>query len=120
LAQSIDPELLGQHLRRVRKKRELTLQEVSAETGISVATLSRVERDQAKTVNSDTLLRLSEWMETDLELLVNEPQSGSERTPDVVELHLRADKKLNKETATALANLFRTVYEQLTEQMKKR
>jgi len=32
-------------------------------------------------------------------------------TPDVVELHLRADKNLDKRTALALAKMFRAAYD---------
>jgi transcriptional regulator with XRE-family HTH domain len=126
MPQGIDPEWLGKRLREVRQKRGLTLQKVATQTGISVATLSRIERGAAKSLKSDTLVTLTGWMGTELELLRKEPtqvvQEGKslDYTPDIVEVHLRADKNLDRKTATALANLFRSVYEQLTEQLKKR
>jgi hypothetical protein len=42
MAQAIDPERLADHFRRIRGDRELTLQQVSDQTNISVATISRV------------------------------------------------------------------------------
>jgi transcriptional regulator with XRE-family HTH domain len=125
MPQGIDPEWLGERLRGVRKKRELTLQDVAEQTGISIATLSRIERGAALTVQSDTLVILADWMDTEVNMLKKEPSPVKKKgrtieyTPDIVELHLRADKNLDRKTAIALAKLFRSVYEQLTEQMKK-
>jgi transcriptional regulator with XRE-family HTH domain len=122
----IDPVSLQERLREVRRKRGLTLQGVAAQTGISVATLSRIERGGGKSLKSDTLVTLSEWLGTEVEMLKKEPSPVLEKgkpvayTPDVVALHLRADKNLDRKTANALANLFRSVYEQLRAQMKTR
>jgi len=86
---------------------------------------SRIERDGAKSLNSDTLVTLSEWMGTGVESLKKVPppvvHDGRtvESTPDIDELHLRADKNLDGKAAD-LANLFRGVYEQPTQDMKKR
>ncbi len=122
----IDPESLGNRLRTERKRRKLTLQAVSEQTGVSVATLSRIERGGSQTINSDTLVALTDWIGTGIESVKKEPppvvHHGKivESTPDIVELHLRADKNLDRKTAMALANLFRSVYEQVTGQMKPR
>jgi hypothetical protein len=37
-----------------------------------------------------------------------------EATPEIVEAHLRADKKLTPETAKALSELFRVAYQQFS------
>jgi transcriptional regulator with XRE-family HTH domain len=122
MADGIDAEWLGERLRKTRRKRGLTLQQVAEETGISVATLSRIERGFYGNLKSDTLVTLTDWMGTEVEKLKKQPPQVLRRgrpvesTPDIVELHLRADKKLDRKTAIALGNLFRTVYEQLTEQ----
>jgi transcriptional regulator with XRE-family HTH domain len=126
MPQEIDPEWLGQQLQKKRKERGLTLQQVANETGISVATLSRIERGESPTVTSNTLVTLTDWIGTKVELLRKEPEpvkvKGKVVTdlPKIVELHLRADKNLDRKTATALANLFRSVYEQVKEQTKKK
>ena len=126
MPKGIDLELLAKRLQKTRTDRGLTLQNVSSETGISVATLSRIEREALRSLRSDTLITLTEWMQRDVHALEKEPrpvlQKGKvvERTPDIVELHLRADPNLDRETADALANLFRTVYKQLSEQLKKK
>ncbi len=126
MPQGIDPEWLGRQLQETRKKRGLTLQAVSGQTGISVATLSRLERAESATLKSDTLVTLMDWIGTEVELLRREPlpvmDKGKAVTklPDIVELHLRADKRLDRKTATALASLFRSVYEQVAKQTKKK
>lgn len=94
----VDLNLLADRLRETRKTREMTLDEVSRVTGVSIPTLSRVERGDAKGLQSETLLAISNWI----------------GTPDMVELHLRADKNLDRQTATALASLFRKAYEEHT------
>ena len=118
MAQPIDPRWLGERLRTIRKNRNYTLSATSKEIGVSVATLSRIERGEATGLKSDTLLNLAEWMEISLETFSDKP-SVEKSTPDVVELHLRADKHLNPQTAESLANLFRTVYNQLSESQKR-
>lgn len=121
----IDQEWLGTQLRQIRKERKLTLQDVHDQTGISVATLSRIERSETQNLKSDTLVTLTDWMGTEVEKLKKERPPVTHRgkvldsTPDIVELHLRADKKLDRKTATALADLFRSVYNQLAQQIKK-
>src|SRR5436309_7164969 len=113
MAEGIDVNWIGKRLHRVRKQRDLTLREVFGETGIPIPTLSRIERGAAKSLDSATLLALSEWMGVSIEELWGTPKSvkqhGKEiqEMPDIVELHLRADKNLSKDTALALANLFR-------------
>jgi hypothetical protein len=42
-----------------------------------------------------------------------------EATPEIVEAHLRADKKLTPETAQALSELFRVAYQQFSKPVKK-
>jgi transcriptional regulator with XRE-family HTH domain len=109
----------GERLREVRTKRKMTLKDVSEATRISVPTLSRVERGEAKEVESKTLFVLSAWAGLPLELF--QEKSGIQKTknesrqlstPDAVELHLRADKNLNSKTAELLVKMFRAAYEQ--------
>lgn len=117
MAEAIDFEWLGERLRAARKKRGMTLEQVAAETGISVPTLSRIERGAAKGLQSENLIALSEWLGTSVKLWKKAAAVAS--TPDVVELHLRADKHLDQQTADALAHLFRTAYEQLSRRDKE-
>lgn len=126
MVEGIDVAWLGMRLHRIRKQRGLTLQKVADKTGITVATLSRIERGGAKSLESSTLIALSQWMGIPAEKLagkakpVTNRHTSAEETPDIVELHLRADKNLTKETATALASLFRTAYEHYKQLHKKK
>jgi transcriptional regulator with XRE-family HTH domain len=111
MADAIDFELLGERLRKVRKDRKMTLDEVWKATGVSVPTLSRIECGDAKGLLSETLITLSNWIGTSARLW--RKADAVDSTPDVVELHLRADKNLDRKTADALAQLFRAAYDQV-------
>ena len=118
MAGSFDFVRFGERLREVRSKRKLTLKDVHDATRISVPTLSRVERGEAKELESKTLLALSSWAGINLALFQTEPAlltSQAQKnmaTPDVVELHLRADKNLDPKTAELLVKMFRAAYNQ--------
>jgi transcriptional regulator with XRE-family HTH domain len=112
----------GKRLREVRKQRNLTLQALSKLVGVPVSTISRIERGGAENVESNNLLTLSRWAAFPLELFFpnNESQNAvSASVPDVVEIHLRADKSLDNTTAIILAKMFRAAYEQAAATMKK-
>ena len=115
---SFDLARFGERLRGVRSKRKLTLKDVNEATTVSVPTLSRIERGEAKEVESKTLFSLASWSGLNLELFQIKPTAKGRgtkpemATPDVVELHLRADKNLNPRTAELLVKMFRAAYEQ--------
>jgi transcriptional regulator with XRE-family HTH domain len=117
MADAIDFELLGDRLRQIRKERGMTLEEVWKATGISVPTLSRIERGDAKGLLGETLITLTNWMGTSAKLW--RKADAVDSTPDIVELHLRADKNLDRKTADALAQLFRVAYDQMKKGPKK-
>ncbi|BFU94369.1 MAG: hypothetical protein NTNFB02_10910 [Nitrospira sp.] len=116
----VDVRLLGQHLLRVRNERKKRLTQVADATGVSVASLSRIERGGSQSVDAKTLIALCDWMTVPLELFKENPRAPIKHgtkaptTPDAVELHLRADKNLSRATADALATLFRTAYDQMS------
>ncbi|HEX2527923.1 MAG TPA: XRE family transcriptional regulator [Geminicoccus sp.] len=57
--------MLGQALRAIRRRLDLTLTEVAARTGIAVSTLSKVENSQLS-LTYDKLVQLSEGLEVDI------------------------------------------------------
>ncbi len=120
MSPGIDVAQFGEQLRRVRLKRKKTLEEVSDQTGVPVPTLSRIERGAAKDIKSKTLLALSGWIGTSVERLQEKPAPVVHRgklvpeTPDIVELHLRADKRLDQRTAMVLARMFRAAYDEMS------
>lgn len=101
------------------KRGDKGLREAAAEIeGVSASTLSRVE--QGKAPDLDTFLRLTEWLQISPEELFETENDEEERamppisptmdTPKIIEVHLRADKELNPETAEALVNLIKATY----------
>ena len=117
MPEMIDPKFLRESLKRQREREGLTLKQVHEVTGISIATLSRIERGQFKEIEGSTLINLLGWLGISMEEVKKDPIVKKRRAlPDVVELHLRADKKFNEKTASALAKMFRTAYEELSEE----
>src|SRR5688572_18745887 len=117
---------LGEYIKRRREEKRASLRSVATETGVSASTLSRIENGIG-TPDSATLARLAAWLGMPLERLMSgtimTPNSETaepvvyfptESTPDIVEAHLRADRRLQPETAKALAELFRVAYKQFS------
>ncbi len=113
---------LGRAVKRRREELELSLRDVADVTGVSASTLSRIENGTGKP-DADNIARLTGWLDMpvdrvmkavnkdDVEPVVYYPH---EATPEIVEAHLRADKKLTPETAKALSELFRVAYQQFS------
>lgn len=123
MPEPVDVERLGQRLRRARKDQKATLEDVFKATGVSVATLSRVERGGSKDIDAGTLVSVCKWMGVSPDEFRSgaEPPKTSGRrapasTPEAVELYLRADKNLDAGTAALLAKMFRAAYEKLADE----
>jgi transcriptional regulator with XRE-family HTH domain len=69
---------VGPRLRALRQERDLTLADLSAETGISVSTLSRLESGQRRP-NLELLLPLARAHSVPLDELVGAPATGDPR-----------------------------------------
>jgi transcriptional regulator with XRE-family HTH domain len=82
-----DPALdsVGPHLRSLRQERSTTLADLSAETGISVSTLSRLESGDRKPT-LELLMPLARAYGVTLDELVDAPPTGDPR------IHLRPEK----------------------------
>jgi transcriptional regulator with XRE-family HTH domain len=121
-----DVRRLGLLVRRKRERDELTLRNVADQTGLKIPTISRVEHADAQDLEGSTLLTLCTWLGADPDDFTEgkalpRPAATDKithNTPDVVELYLRADKNLNKTTATALSTLFRTAYDTMSKQIR--
>lgn len=122
---------IGNFIRAKRQQYGLTLEEASQQSGVSIATLWRLERkvtdgsEKKAYTEPDmrTLTKIAKWLDVYVErvidaepvALVNNPSSDENATtPDFVAAHLRADRNLNPETAEALARMFRVAYEQFS------
>jgi transcriptional regulator with XRE-family HTH domain len=109
---------------RIKAKRRKTVQGLRAaadDCGVSSSTLSRLEQGKPTSLpDADTLTKLAKWLDTTVAGLLAEKETPTDEielsTPEVVEVHLRADKRLSTETATALSRAFRLLYDQLAEE----
>ncbi len=103
---------LGDTLKAERRKRRLSLREVSYETGISVNTLSRVERGYLPDLKN--YQRLVEWLgvPADTFLETSRPESPA-GTLDLVARHFRSDPSLTAEAAEKLTSLVHDMYNKL-------
>ena len=105
---------LGQLLRKTRLEQKLTLEELKEQikdrVEVSVATLSRIERaafdGSVASIRSDTHAALTAWIDS-----TQAPNIEGGSTPEIVNLHLRADKNLSADTAEALGQMFKLAYE---------
>jgi transcriptional regulator with XRE-family HTH domain len=112
---------IGALVRAKRRKTGQGLRAAAVECGVSPSTLSRLERgDSSSLPDADTLTKLASWLRTTVAGLLSEKQKQSAdpelTTPEVVEVHLRADKRLSADTANALGRAFRLLYDQMAKE----
>lgn len=112
---------LGRAIKRRREELGLSLRDVADVTNVSASTLSRIENGTGKP-DADNIARLTGWLDMPIDRVMSKSTSDveavvyypHEATPEIVEAHLRADKKLTPETAKALSELFRVAYKQFS------
>ncbi|MBZ5697623.1 MAG: helix-turn-helix domain-containing protein [Acidobacteriia bacterium] len=126
MAEGIDVARLGRLVHRKRRKDGLSLRQLAEITDLKIPTLSRIERGASKDIESATLLALSEWLGKDLnELREQKPKpivrggKDLEQTPEILDVYLRADKNLNRDTAHALSELFKAAYGMAVKKQQK-
>ncbi len=124
---------LGEYVKRKREDEKVSLREVAKRINVSASTLSRIENGIG-VPDSATLARLAAWLGIPLERLMKGSSIGehltreasddwaepviyfpTESMPNIVEAHLRADRKISPDMAKALAELFRVAYKQFAE-----
>jgi transcriptional regulator with XRE-family HTH domain len=98
---------------------------VADETNVSASTLSRIENGTGKP-DADNIARLTNWLDMPIDRVMHRGTNSRstevepvifyphEPMPEIVEAHLRADKKLTPEAARALAEVFRVAYKQFS------
>lgn len=100
-----------------RRETGLGVRAAALAAGVNPATMSRLERRSTPNLpDSSTLKKLAQWMAISLEELlgIDVPSPGNAptpSTPEVVEVHLRADHKLDPDKAEALAKMFKILYQ---------
>ena len=112
---------LGKAIKRRREELKLSLRDVGDLTEVSASTLSRIENGTGRP-DADNIARLTQWLDIPVDRLMTHTSANvepviyypHEKTPDIIEAHLRADKDLSPETAKALSELFRVAYKQFS------
>ena len=101
-----------------KREEELGVRGAAKECGVDASTLSRLENGAYSTLpDAGTLEKLADWLGISVSSLLggdgNESFKNS-TAPEVVRVHLRADKNLTPKTAKALADMFEALYKQAT------
>lgn len=118
---------LGRAIKRRREELKLSLRDVADVTQVSASTLSRIENGTGRP-DADNIARITQWLNMPVDRLMTKTSENDvepviyyphEKTTDIIEAHLRADKNLTPETANALSELFRVAYDQFSSQGKK-
>lgn len=117
---------LGRAIKRRREELKLSLRDVGDLTEVSASTLSRIENGTGRP-DADNIARLTQWLDIPVDRLMTHTSDNvepviyypHEKTPEIIEAHLRADKNLTPETAKALSELFRVAYQQFSKPGKK-
>jgi transcriptional regulator with XRE-family HTH domain len=115
----VDVRELGALLRARRQAGGLTLRELQAQLGnaLTASALSRIEN--GATPDPRNVPALAEWLNIPISQIAWPGQATATNrgssTPDVVEVHLRADKKLDPVAAEVLARTFRVLYDDIVD-----
>jgi transcriptional regulator with XRE-family HTH domain len=106
-----EPEMaqLGAILRARRREKHLSLRDLADETGVSLNTLSRVERGHVPDLKNFQLI--VDWLELPAERFLEAPSDTS--TPEVIARHLRADRRLAPGAAQQIARMVEDMYHNL-------
>jgi transcriptional regulator with XRE-family HTH domain len=101
-----------QALDATRQARRLTWKDVAQASGVSASSLTRMA--QGRRPDVDSLAALATWavLDTDRFLRHNKAKAQPE-TLAVISSHLRSDRHLTPEAATALDSLIKATYERL-------
>jgi transcriptional regulator with XRE-family HTH domain len=106
----VDVDLLRDLIRSRRKSENLSLRDAAEEIGVSAPTLQRVEAGQIP--NRASLIRLTEWLKLQLDDVLCKTK-GRERgagTLAQIEVHLRADPRLDSDAAEAITEAVQKLY----------
>ena len=115
----VDVRELGALLRARRQASGLTLRGVQEElrNALSASALSRIENGAMPDARNVPVI--AEWLDIPISQIAWPGQATATNrgssTPDVVEVHLRADKKLSPIAADVLARTFRLLYDDIVE-----
>ena len=101
---------LGAMLRTRRREHGLSLRDLALEIGVSLNTLSRVERGHVPDLKN--FQRIVDWLDVPADSFLG-AQPESAPTPEVIARHLRSDRLLSADAATKIAELVEEMYHEL-------
>lgn len=101
---------LASALRSERKRRRLSLRDLSHEIGVSFNTLSRVERGHVPDLKNYDLI--VSWLGGPGQTLFDQ-STREESTPEQIARHLYSDSRLKPEHADRIITLIQDMYEKL-------
>jgi transcriptional regulator with XRE-family HTH domain len=101
---------LGALLKATRRARRLTLRDLADQIGVSLNTLSRVERGHLPDLRN--FQRIVDWLEVPAERFLETP-NDEVSTPEIIARHLRSDQRLTREAAAKIASLVEEMYHKL-------
>ena len=101
---------LGAMLRTRRREQRLSLRDLAAEIGVSLNTLSRVERGHVPDLRN--FQRIIDWLDVPAESVLA-AEADLAATPEVIARHLRSDRLLSDEAATRIAKIVEEMYHEL-------
>jgi len=103
---------LGDNLKAERRSRRLSLRDVSDETGVSVNTLSRVERGHLPDLKN--YQRLVDWLGVPADIFLDNTRPASPAgTLALVGRHFRSDESLTPDAAEKLTSMVQEMYNKL-------
>jgi transcriptional regulator with XRE-family HTH domain len=115
-ATQFDVEALQAALDSERIARDLNWKDVSAQSGVSASTLTRLT--QGKRPDVDSLTALTHWLGLSADRFMRLPQRGFGSASPLAQISsiLRDDPNLNKDAATALDEMIKSTYARLRSQ----
>ncbi len=115
----INLDQLAEHIQWKMEQEHLSLREAAAAAHVSPATLSRILRKGKKRPQPDTgtLVHVLNWVRVPIERIVESPVlstkvSSNDKTLEVIEVHLRADRNLSPDAARVITQMVRAAYRQ--------
>jgi transcriptional regulator with XRE-family HTH domain len=106
---------LGPTLRAARRRQHMSLRDLADLTGVSLNTLSRVERGQMPDLKN--YQRIVEWLKVPADTFLDADEQGaSPDTLDLVLRHFRSDAALTPQAVDQLSATVSEMYRKLTAQ----
>ena len=101
---------LGARLKTERRKQRLSLRDLADETGISLNTLSRVERGYMPDLKN--YQKIVDWLGVPADTFLDaDIDQDPIETPEVIARHLRADSRLGPAAAAKIVSVVQEMYE---------